>query len=129
MFVYEKEIKKATKYYKDDNNYEWSVIIEENEIEDEFDIIISDDELKYLYNIESINKEETMLFEEIEKFGTIKKVSKDKTLYAIICLAKFNGNWYYRTGTIDINEENVPEYIIKLPESLNNKIKNLEGDL
>ena len=33
-------------------------------------------------------------FEEIEKFGTIKKVSKDKTLYAIICLAKFNGNWY-----------------------------------
>ena len=129
LFVYEKDVKKALEYYKDDNNYKWTVIIEEDEIEYEFPILIGDDELKYLYNIESIEKEETMLFEEIEKFGTIKKVSKDKMVYSIMCLAKFNDNWYYRTSIIDITNENDPEYVIRLPESLNNKIKELEGDL
>lgn len=129
LFVYEKQVKKAIEYYKDDNNYEWSVIVEEDEIENEFPILVSETELKYLYNIDNKNKEETMLFEEIEKFGTLKKTSKDKTIYAIICLAYFKDFWYYRTGTIDITKENDPEYVIKLPESLNKKIKDLEGEL
>jgi hypothetical protein len=129
LFVYEKQVKKAIEYYKDDNNYEWSVIVEEDEIENEFPILVSETELKYLYNMDNKNKEETMLFEEIEKFGTLKKTSKDKTIYAIICLAYFKDFWYYRTGTIDITKENDPEYVIKLPESLNKKIKDLEGEL
>ena len=129
LFVYEKQVKKAIEYYKDDNNYEWSIIIEEDEIENEFPILISDNELKYLYNMDKAKREETMLFEEIEKFGTIKKTSKDKTIYASICLAKFKDNWYYRTSTIDVTKENDPEYVIKLPESLNKKIKDLEGEL
>ena len=129
LFVYEKQVKKAIEYYKDDNNYEWSVIVEEDEIENEFPILVSETELKYLYNMDNKNKEETMLFEEIEKFGTLKKTSKDKTIYAIICLAYFKDFWYYRTGTIDITKKNDPEYVIKLPESLNKKIKDLEGEL
>lgn len=129
LFVYEKQVKKAIEYYKDDNNYEWSVIIEEDEIENEFPILISDSELKYLYNIDNIKREETMLFDEIEKFGTLKKISKDKTIYASICLAYFNDYWYYRTSTIDVTKENDPEYVIKLPESLNKKINNLKGEL
>ena len=129
LFVYEKQVKKAIEYYKDDNNYEWSVIIEEDEIENDFPVLISDNELKYLYNMDNIKREETMLFEEIEKFGTLKKTSRDKTIYASICLAYFKDYWYYRTSTIDINKENDPEYVIKLPESLNKKINNLKGEL
>ena len=124
LFVYEKEVKKEIEYYKDDNNYDWSVIIEQDEIENEFMISVSHNELKYLYNIDNVKKEESMLFEEIEKFGTLKKISKDKTMYAIICLAYFKDYWYYRTSIIDINKENDPEYVIKLPESLNKKINN-----
>lgn len=129
LFINKKEAKKAIKYYKSDNNYEWSLIVEKDEIENEFPILISDNELKYLYNMDNVKREETMLFEEIKKFGTLKKTSKDKTIYASICLAKFKDYWYYRTGTIDINKENDPEYVIKLPESLNKKIKDLEGEL
>lgn len=129
LFVYEKEVKEAIKYYKDDINYEWSVIIEEDEIENEFPITISTSELKYLYNMDNVKKEESMLFEEIEKFGTLKKTSKDKTISAIICLAYFNDYWYYRTETIDVNKENDPEYVIKLLESLNKKINDLKGEL
>lgn len=129
LFINKKEAKKAIKYYKDDNNYEWSVIIGEDEIENEFSISVSDSELKYLYNMDNVNKKETMLFEEIEKFGTIKKTSKDKTIYASICLAYFKDFWYYRTEIIDINKENDPEYVIKLPKTLNKKINELKGDL
>ena len=53
------------------------------------------------------------------------KTSKDKTISAIICLAYYNDSWYYRTEIIDINKEDDPEYIIKLPETLNKKILNL----
>jgi len=129
LFVYEKEVKKAIEYYKDDVNYDWSVIIEKDEIENEFPISVSAKELKYLYNMDNVKKEETMLFDEIEKFGTLKKTSKDKTISASICLAYFNNSWYYRTEIIDINKENDAEYVIKLPDSLNKKINGLEGDL
>lgn len=125
VFISSEEIKEAQNYYNNDNNYNWFFIVEEYDEETQFPISLTNKELEKIYNIESVKKEETMLFEEIKKFGTLKKISKDKSVSAIICLAYFNNSWYYRTGTIDINQENDPEYVIKLPETVNKKVNEL----
>ena len=54
--------------------------------------------------------------------GTLKKVSKDGFISAIICLANYNDSWYYRTEIMNEKDE---EYIIVLPETLNKKIDKL----
>lgn len=125
IFVLDKEVSEAKKYYADDSNYDWFFIVEDNEVETEFSISVSDEELKYLYNMENMKREETMLFTDIKKFGTLKKTSKDGFISSIITLAYYKDSWYWRTEIIDDSKENDPEYVIKLPESLNNKISKL----
>lgn len=125
LFILDSQVKEAKSYYADDSNYEWSFIVEDSDFEKEFPILINDDELKYLYDMDNMKKDKTMLFSEIEKFGTLKKVSKDNFVYAIITLAYFEDSWYFRTEVIDDSKENDPEYVIKLPDSINEKVFNL----
>ena len=44
---------------------------------------------------------------------------------ALITLAYYKNSWYWKTEIIDVTKENDPEYVIKLPNSLNNKISDL----
>lgn len=124
LFVSKKQVKDAIKYYSNDDNYEWSFIYEKDDYEKEYKITISDDELDYIYGMEKMHREETMLFEDIKAFGTIKKTSKDNFISAITTLAYYNDYWYWKTEVVT-DEENNPEYVIKLPETLNNKINEL----
>lgn len=125
LFVRDDQIEDAIEYYADDSNYEWSVVIEEGDSEVVFPISVSNKELDYLYDMENMKRNETMLFDDIEKFGTLVKTSKDKLVYSTISLAYYKDSWYWRTETIDVTKENDPEYVIKLPDSLNKKIFDL----
>ena len=60
-----------------------------------------------------------MVFDDIEMFADITKISKDKTIFALISLARVDKTWYWKTESMTDDDQ---EYIIKLPESLNNKI-------
>ena len=126
LYILDKQVKEAKKYYKDDNNYEWFIVFDINDEEVKKSISISKEELKYLYDIENKSRKETMKFDDIKEFASIMKISKDNAVYALISLANYKDSWYYKTEVMNDNDE---EYIIDLPESLNKKILDLRNSI
>lgn len=124
LFIRDKEAQRAIKYYQNDKNYEWyiSFDVEEDEIKES--ISLSNKEIKFIYNMEYMKKDEMIPFDKIEKFASIIKRSKDDTVFGLVSLAYYNNNWYYKTEVMDDDKENY-EYVIKLPKSLNDKISKL----
>ena len=126
LYILDKQVKEAKKYYKDDNNYEWFIVFDINDEEVKKSILISKEELKYLYDMENKSRKDTMKFDDIKEFASIMKISKDNTVYALISLANYKDSWYYKTEVMNDNDE---EYIIDLPESLNKKIFDLRDSI
>ena len=122
LLFLDKDIKAATKYYNDDDNYECFVIFDKEENELKKEISITDEELVALNNLDVIKAEKTILFEEIELFADILKVSKDEFVQGITTLVLVEGNWYYKT---EVMADDTREYVIPISESLNKKINDL----
>lgn len=125
LFVVEDQVEKAISYYSNDKNYDWVFVLDFGYEEKEYPISIRRKDLKYIYKMDDMKKRNSLLFDEIEKMGSLKKISKDNTIYASIGLAYNEGYWYWRSEIIDDSKENDPEFVIKLPLSLNNKINSL----
>lgn len=122
LFVFKDHVNAATKYYSLDSNYDWFISYEIDDKEVRVPIIFDENELDYLYDMENIKKEETMLFSDIKKFVNIVKVSKDDFIYALINLVYCYDKLYWKTEVMtDLDEE----YIIPLSDSLNKKILSL----
>lgn len=128
LFVIESHIEEANAYYSDDQNYSWSVTVETHSLDKEYtiDITLSDLERDYIYNIENIKKNETIFFEEIDKFAVLTKSSEDGLIAAKTEFVFKNGNWYWRSEIIDEGTEGWPEFIYKLPQTLCDKISSSE---
>ena len=119
LFLPRDEVKKATEYYSDDKNYDWFIIIEKDDTETIIPLTITKEEIEFIYDLDNKERKETMVFDDIEMFADITKISKDKTIFALISLARVDKTWYWKTESMTDDDQ---EYIIKLPESLNNKI-------
>ena len=126
LFILEKQVKNAIKYYSDDKNYNWYIVFDEEDNIVKKLISINKEELSYLYNIENEERNKTIIFDEIQQFADIQKISRDGLVQAIITLARVDGDWYYKT---EIMTDDDKEYVIKLPNSLNNKINSLKKNL
>ena len=122
LFVLDKQVKKTTKYYQDDKNYNWFITYERDDLLIEKEINLTKKDLDYLYNIESIKKEQTMTFDDIKQFVDIEKVSKDNLIKGRTNFVNYQDSFYWKT---EIMTDDDREYIIKLPESINNKIFSL----
>ena len=122
LFVIDNQVKKATKYYNNDQNYNWYIIFEDNEEELKKTLSVSEEELVYLYNIENNKDKITITFNDIDMFVDILKISKDGLIQGIVNLVQVDGNWYYKT---EIMTDDDKEYVIKIQDSLNEKINNL----
>ena len=59
----------------------------------------------------------------MKKINIIKE-SKDGVFTGTISLAQYKSNWYYRTEVMNGDKE----YMIKLPDTLNNKINEIVGE-
>jgi len=116
LFVLDKQNKKAIDYYADDKNYNWYIVFDDD-IEKTISITLS--ELDYLYDIEDFEKKETIVFDDIEMFASILKVSDDELVQGIITLARVNNKWYYKTEVMTDDDR---EYVVEVIESLNDKI-------
>ena len=123
LYILDKQIEEATKYYADDKNYKWYVVFDNEDKEIKKSISVNKNELLYLYSLEKIKRTKTIIFNDIETFASILKVSKDNTVQAIITLAQVGGLWYYKT---EVMTDNNREYVIKIIDSLNDKINNLK---
>ena len=122
LFILDNYIDEAINYYSDDKNYDWYIIFDEEDEEIKKSISISEKELIYLYDIENKERNTTIIFDDIDKFADILKISKDGLVQAIITLVQVDGVWFYKT---EIMTDDDREYVIKLSNSLNEKINNL----
>ena len=122
LFVLDKQVDSAIKYYSNDKNYNWYVVFD---IDDEIirkDILLSKEDIKYLYKLEDAKKSKTIVFDDINMFCDIVKISKDGIVQGLIVLAKVDDNWYYKTEVMTDDDQ---EYVIKLSNSLSEKINDL----
>lgn len=122
LFLPKNEVKKATEYYSDDKNYDWFIIIEKEDTETIIPLTITEEELEYIYDLDNKERKETMVFDDIEMFADITKISKDKTIFALISLARVDHTWYWKT---EIMTDDDREYIIEVPETLNSKLNDI----
>lgn len=122
LFLPKNEVKKATEYYSDDKNYDWFIIIEKDDTETIIPLTITEEELEYIYDLDNKERKETMVFEDIEMFADITKISKDKTIFALISLARVDHTWYWKTEVMTDDDR---EYIIEVPETLNSKLNDI----
>lgn len=130
LFCIKDKSAEASAYYCSDENYDWFVTISGADVEDEttYPLIITEEELSYIYGVEDMEKEKAIFFEEIEKFGSLSKVSKDGIVVGITELAYYDGSWYWRSEIIDESREkddSWPEYVQKLPDSLSKRISSV----
>ena len=126
LFVLDKQVDSAIKYYSNDDNYNWYV---DFGIDDEIirkDILLSKEDIKYLYKLEDAKKSKTIVFDDINMFCDIVKISKDGIVQGLIVLAKVDDNWYYKTEVMTDDDQ---EYVIKLSNSLSEKINYLMVNL
>lgn len=122
LFILDKQVKEAIKYYKDDKNYDWYIAIDSDDSVIKKSIDINDSELNYLYDIEEVEEKDTIMFGEIDKFVDILKISKDGLVIGIINLVLVDDCWFYKT---EIMTEEDLEYVVRIPSSLNKKINDL----
>ena len=124
LFALETDIEAATAYYCDDKNYRWHASIEDIEKgpEYELDLTLTEEEIQYIYTMEDLPRDETIFFEDIEKFAVFAKTSDDGLITARIELSLRNGQWYWRSEIIDESTEGWPEFIFPLPKSLNDQL-------
>lgn len=122
LYVHEKQAREAEKFFANDANYEWFIAFDEDDAVRKVPVSISEEELEYLYNMEEMPRSETITFDEIKQFADIVKISDDGLVYALTTLAQCNDAWYWKTEIIDDSREDNAEYVIKLPESLSEKI-------
>lgn len=124
VFVRDSMAEEANAYYKNDANYTWSIEVDSEDMEEVtiYPLSISAEDLAVIYNFENAEKKDTLAFEDIEIFGTLKKTSADGFIYGSTSLAYYEGAWYWRSEIIDESTEGWPEYVYKLPDSLNTQI-------
>lgn len=125
LYILNKQIKKAKKYYNYDKNYDWYIVFDNEADTIRKSINLSKKEITNLYNLDKEKKNNTIIFDEIDMFADIQKVSKDGLVQGIIVLAKVDDVWYYKT---EIMTDDNREYVIKLSDSINKKINNLLKD-
>ena len=115
-------MKKAIKYYTNDDNYDWYIAFDDGDNIYKKSISIDKEDLFYLYNIEDNKDKLTITFDDIDMFADILKISKDGLTQGIVTLALVEGNWYYKTETMTDDDR---EYVVKMSDSLNKKINDL----
>ena len=120
LYVLESQWQAAVADYADDANYTWSVRIEDPETEETYSIpvTVTADDLSDIYTMEDRKGDTTLLFDDIELFGTLVKTHQDGLIAASTGLACRDGSWYWRSETIDDTVEGWPEYVVQLPNSI-----------
>lgn len=122
FYILDKQVEEATKYYADDNNYEWYFMYEVEDENIKVPLDITKENIEYLYNLDNMERKDTITFDDIEMFGDIVKISKDGFIQGIISLAYYDDTWYWKT---EVMADETREYVIELPNSLSSGLIDL----
>ena len=122
IFVEQSQVKRATEYYADDDNYNWFVTIGMDDREITNPVSVTKKELEFLYNMENAKRQKTIVFDDIKHFASIIKESKDGFVFALTTIVNCDNSWYWKTEVMTDDDR---EYVIPLPESLCEKLSRL----
>lgn len=124
LYVEESQAEDAADYYADEENYEWSVMIDDvfGDQEKTFSVTVSEQLAEELYQLPELKQEKTMLFEEMQISASLIKADKAKLYSGAVSLAKVDGAWFWRSEVIDADAEGCPEYIQPIPQALAQQI-------
>ena len=127
LYCISEKIDEANRYYAAEENYDWYIHFDTEEGDViELPIEVTEEERDEIYDVENMERDLAVYFDEFEALGSIVKVSKDDMVHGIISIAKYNGKWYWKSEVIDDSEtrdDTWPEYIQPLPDSINDKIE------
>ncbi len=131
ILILDSQAEDAAAFYGNDENFKWSVFIDDPQIEETYTLplSLSKEELKYIYSMESAQKESTLFFEDIEISASLIKTSNDGLISASTSLAFSKNTWYWRSEVINETIEGWPEYVVNLPESLSKQLNELYSSL
>lgn len=112
--------------YLDSANYTWSVYVDVADSDGVavINLNLNDDEIRFLQQISEIQLIDSISFDDVQVFGTLSKTFEDGFLCAKTDLFFYNDSWYWRSGIDCEKDSSHAEYVVKLPESMNSKIKN-----
>lgn len=119
IFIEESQVEKAIRYYSDDNNYDWFAVIETDVGEIKKPLPVTQEELEYLYGMENMKRQKTIVFDDIKHFASIVKESKDGFVFALTTIVHCDNSWYWKTEVMSDDDR---EYVIPLPKSLCEKL-------
>lgn len=124
VYVLQDKLQEATAYFADDQNYYWWgwADIGAAESKKSFPLVLTKEEQEYIYKMTTLPKGETLAFDSIDVFGTLNKTDKSGVVSASIQLAFNDGVWYWRSDESDESQKGFPEYVYKLPDTLNAKL-------
>ena len=127
LYCIKEKIDEANRYYAAEENYDWYIQIDTEEDDViELPIEVTEEEREKICDVENMERDLAVYFDEFESLGSIVKVSKDDMVHGIISIAKYNGKWYWKSEVIDdskTRDDTWPEYIQPLPDSINDKIE------
>lgn len=129
VYCHKDDFDDANAYYSNHENYDWYVNVEHPGGAQLYPINPTMEDFEYIYNMEDMDKEMSIFFDEIELQGSLIKISKDGFIEGRTGLALYEGKWYWRTEIIDESREQDgiwPEYVIPLPGGVNDKIVKLD---
>ncbi len=131
LYCEKSKIDEANTYYANDNNYKWYILIDtiDEKEPDPLPIKVTPTEATTVYSLDNNEMDLAVYFEDFTKLGTIYKLSNDGVVYATLSIGQYDGHWYWRTEVIDETREQDgtwPEYIQLLPQTLDNKINEVE---
>lgn len=121
LYVLKEEAKEAKKYYSQDENYQWYLVEDTAYGEEIKPLSLKGIDLDYITDVEDHDRDMTLFFEDYEKLGSLKKISKDKAISGILSLGYYQDKWYWRSEIIDESQEEDgtwPEYVQEMPESV-----------
>lgn len=121
LYVLKEEAKEAKKYYSQDENYQWYLVEDTAYGEEIKPLSLTEIDLDYISDVEDHDRDMTLFFEDYEKLGSLKKISKDKAISGILSLGYYQDKWYWRSEIIDESQEEDgtwPEYVQEMPESV-----------
>ena len=128
LYCIKKHVSEANEYYANDENYTWYYLIDSDEEDNEINSVpieLTAEELDAVYNVENKERDLALFFEDFEKQGSLFKISEDGIVRGTISIAKYQGQWYWKSEVIDESQERDdtwPEYVQPLPDSLSDKI-------
>lgn len=133
LYCPEEKLEQVMEYYADDANYEMTLqwVREDSGRLISREIELSDEEWNA---IEQLSKKDGEVISEKQmnkcEYGSLRKTSKDKAVYAEMSLVYLDGTWYWENYEWDEMydvEEGMYGILLKLPENLNKKFNEVKG--